>query len=166
MCKRVNGSTKCNQRRHRETGQTPAERFQLEALRALPVITPDLSTTLIEARFIKISGCRSTAIATACRPRICRPPSHHQSRCFPSLSIYDQQQEIVSYPRCWQRGEVLGAERFQKNCSTTGRGRAVGSTTTLDRLAGPGFGKSIYGAWRTTDRSLARQVRELLALIR
>jgi hypothetical protein len=32
-----------NQRRHRETGQTPRERFQLEALRSLPVITPDLS---------------------------------------------------------------------------------------------------------------------------
>jgi hypothetical protein len=26
----------------------------------------------------------------------------------------DEYQEIVSYPRCWQRGQTLGAERFQK----------------------------------------------------
>ena len=30
-----------DQRRHRETNQTPQERFQPEALRALPAITPD-----------------------------------------------------------------------------------------------------------------------------
>jgi hypothetical protein len=27
-----------------------------------------------------------------------------------SVTIYDQYQEITSYARCWQRGQVLGAE--------------------------------------------------------
>jgi hypothetical protein len=31
-----------------------------------------------------------------------------------SVTLYDQYQEIVSYARCWQRGQTLGAERFQK----------------------------------------------------
>ena len=34
-----------NQRRHRETGETPAARFQPETLRALPVIVPDYRDT-------------------------------------------------------------------------------------------------------------------------
>ncbi|MGA8439272.1 MAG: hypothetical protein WB762_32490 [Candidatus Sulfotelmatobacter sp.] len=34
-----------NQRRHRETGETPAARFQPESLRALPVIVPDYRDT-------------------------------------------------------------------------------------------------------------------------
>jgi transposase len=31
-----------------------------------------------------------------------------------SLTIYDQTHEIVSYARCWERGQTFGAERFQK----------------------------------------------------
>jgi hypothetical protein len=30
-----------NQRKHRETGQAPDDRFQPEALRSLPLLTPD-----------------------------------------------------------------------------------------------------------------------------
>jgi Mu transposase-like protein len=37
-----------------------------------------------------------------------------------SLTIYDQQQEIVSYARCWQRGRVLALNAFKKNCSNSG----------------------------------------------
>ena len=31
-----------------------------------------------------------------------------------SVAIYDQHQEIVQYARCWERGQTLGSERFQK----------------------------------------------------
>ena len=29
-----------------------------------------------------------------------------------SVTIYDRVNEIVSYPRCWRRGQTLGADRF------------------------------------------------------
>ena len=31
-----------------------------------------------------------------------------------ALMIYDQHQQVASYARCWQRGQVLGVEHFQK----------------------------------------------------
>jgi len=78
-----------------------------------------------------------------------------------SLTIYDQQQEIVSYPRCWQRGQVLVPSAFKKNCSNNGPRPSGRSATTLDRLAGPA--SEVYlRRLADTDRSLARQVRELL----
>ena len=30
-----------------------------------------------------------------------------------SEAIYDRVNEIVSYPRCWRRGQTLGADRFE-----------------------------------------------------
>ena len=83
-----------------------------------------------------------------------------------SLSIYDQQQEIVSYPRCWQRGQVLGAERFQKELFE--QRAAAERSAAQQRLIGLlGPASEVYlRCLADTDRSLARQVRELLALIR
>ena len=83
-----------------------------------------------------------------------------------SLSIYDQQQEIVSYARCWQRGQVLGAERFQKELFE--QRAAAERSAAQQRLIGLlGPASEVYlRRLADTDRSLARQVRELLALIR
>jgi transposase len=153
-----------NQRRHRETGHTPRERFQLEALCSLPVITPDYRDT-IEALVHK--DLRLSFDGN----RYCVPPRyvgrHLTIKADASLlTIYDQQQEIVSYARCWQRGQVLGAEHFQKELfeQRAAAQRSAAQQRLID-LLGPT--SEIYlRRLADTDRSLARQVRELLALIR
>jgi hypothetical protein len=153
-----------NQRRHRETGQTPRERFQLEALQSLPVITPDYRDTA-EARVHK--DLRLSFDGN----RYCVPPryvGHHLTikADASSLTIYDQQQEIVSYARCWQRGQVVGAEHFQKELFEQ-RAAAERSATQQRLISLLGPTSEIYlRRLADTDRSLARQVRELLALIR
>jgi transposase len=153
-----------NRRRHRETGQTPQERFQLEALHSLPVITPDYRDT-VEALVHK-----DLRIAFDGN-RYCVPPRYVGRHLTikadaSSLTIYDQQQEIVSYPRCWQRGRVLGAERFQKELFE--QRAAAQRSAAQQRLIGLlGPTSEIYlRRLADTDRSLSRQVRELLALIR
>ena len=101
-----------NQRTHRETGQTPDERFQPEALRPLPVLTPDYrdTTEALVHKDLRLSFDGN---------RYCVPPRYVGHKLTvkadsSSVTIYDQQQEIVSYARCWQRGQTFGAERFQK----------------------------------------------------
>ena len=101
-----------NQRRHRETGETPAARFQPETLRALPVIVPDYRDT---AEALVYKDLRLSFDGN----RYCVPPRYVGRRLTikadaSAVTIYDQYQEIVSYARCWQRGQTLGAERFQK----------------------------------------------------
>lgn len=101
-----------NQSRHRETGQTPEQRFQPEALRALPAITPDYRDT---AEALVHEDLRLSFDGN----RYCVPPFYvcrHltlKARAS-SVTLYDQSQDIVSYARCWQRCQTLGAERFQK----------------------------------------------------
>jgi hypothetical protein len=87
--------------------------------------------------------------------------------CFwASVTIYDQQQEIVSYARCWQRGQVLGTERFQKELLEQ-RAAAERSAAQQRLISLLGPTSEIYlRRLANTDRSLARQVKELLALIR
>ena len=101
-----------NQRQHRETGQTPEQRFQPEALRMLPAMVPDYRDTE-QARVFKDLRLYFDG------NRYCAPP-RYVGRYLTikadasSVTLYDQQQEVISYPRSWQRGQVLGAERFQK----------------------------------------------------
>jgi hypothetical protein len=95
-----------NRRRHRETGQFPAERFQLEALRSLPTITPDYRDT-VEALVHK--DLRLSFDGN----RYCVPPRYVGRHLTikadaASLTIYDQQQEIVSYPRWATRAFPTG----------------------------------------------------------
>jgi len=153
-----------NQRRHRETGQTPAERLQLEALHSLPVITPDYrdATEALVHKDLRLSFDGN---------RYCVPPRYVGRHLTikadaSSLTIYDQQQEIVSYPRCWRRGQVYGAERFQKELFE--QRAAAQQSAAQQRLIGwLGPASEVYlRRLADSDRSLARQVRELLALIR
>src|ERR1035441_5321045 len=83
-----------------------------------------------------------------------------------SLVVYDQHQEIVSYARCWQRGEVLGAERFQKELfAQRAAAQRSAAQQRLVRWLGPAC-ELYLQRLADTDRSLARQVRELLELVR
>jgi hypothetical protein len=83
-----------------------------------------------------------------------------------SVTIYDQHQEIVSYARGWHRGQVLGGERFQKEllAQLAAAQRSV-AQQRLVALLGPAC-ESYLRRLADTDHSLARQVGELLALVR
>jgi hypothetical protein len=83
-----------------------------------------------------------------------------------SVTIYDQDQEIVSYARCWQRGQTLGAERFQKELfAQRAAAQRSAAQQRLVSLLGPAS-ESYLRRLADCDRSLTRQVRELLDLIR
>ena len=110
-----------DQRRHRETNQTPQEGFQPEALRALPALTPDYRDV---AEALVHKDLRLSFDGN----RYCVPPRYLGRDLTikadsSSVTIYDQQ--IVSYARCWQRGQVIGGERFKKNCSRNSRRRSA-----------------------------------------
>ena len=153
-----------NRRRHRETGQTPEERFRPEALHLLPAITPDYRDT---ADALVHKDLRLAFDGN----HYCVPPRYvgywlTVKADASSLVVYDQHQEIVSYARCWQRGEVLGAERFQKELfAQRAAAQRSAAQQRLVRWLGPAC-ELYLQRLADTDRSLARQVRELLELVR
>jgi transposase len=153
-----------NQRHHRETGETPAARFQPETLRALPVIVPDYRDT---AEALVHKDLRLSFDGN----RYCVPPRYVGRRLTikadaSAVTIYDQYLEIVSYARCWQRGQTLGAERFQKELlAQLAAAQRSAEQQRLISWLGPAS-ESYLRRLADTDRSLTRQVRELLLLIR
>jgi hypothetical protein len=153
-----------NRRRHRETRQTPEERFRPEALRPLPAVTPDYRDT---AEALVHKDLRLAFDGN----RYCAPPRYVGYKLIVkanahAVTIYDQQQEVVSYARCWRRGQVLGAERFQKEVLAQ-RAAAQRSAAQQRLVAWLGPAAELYlQRLADTDRSLARQVRELLVLVR
>ena len=101
-----------NQRLHRETRQRPCERFRPDCLRPLPALTPDYRDTA-EALVYKDLRLQFDG------NRYCAPPhlvgQHLTVKAdASSVALYHRNQEIVRYPRCWRRGQTLGAERFEK----------------------------------------------------
>jgi transposase len=153
-----------DRRRHRETNQTPQERFQPEALRAVPAITPDY-------RDVAQAWVHKDLRLCFDGNRYCVPPRYVGRQLTikadsSSVTIYDQHQEIVAYARCWQRGQVVGGERFQKELlAQLAAAQRSAAQQRLVALLGPGC-ESYLRRLADTDRSLARQVRELLALVR
>ena len=100
-----------NQRLHRETRERPIDRFQSSALRALPVIPYDYRDK-VEALVYKDLRLHFDG------NRYCVPPRFVGRRLTlkadsSSVTVYDRVNEIVSYPRCWRRGQTLGADRFE-----------------------------------------------------
>ena len=100
-----------NQRLHRETRQRPCERFRPDCLRPLPPLTPDYRDTA-EALVYKDLRLQFDG------NRYCAPPhlvgQHLTVKAdASSVALYHRNQEIVRYPRCWRRGQTLGAERFE-----------------------------------------------------
>jgi hypothetical protein len=83
-----------------------------------------------------------------------------------SVSIYDQHQEVATYPRCWERGQTFGAERFQKELfAQMAAAERSAAQQRLVALLGP-TAQSYLERLADTDRSLTKQVRELFALTR
>jgi transposase len=153
-----------NQRRHRETGQTPEERFRPECLQPVPTIHLDYrdSVDALVHKDLRLSFDGN---------RYCVPPRYVGRRLTvkadsSSVTIYDQHQEIVRYPRCWRRGQTFGAARFQKELfAQMAAAERSAAQQRLVALLGP-VAEEYLRCLANTDRSLARQVRELLTLIR
>jgi transposase len=153
-----------DQRRHRETNQTPQERFQPEALRAVPAIAPDYRDVAQALVHKDLRLCFDGN-------RYCVPPRYIGRHLTikadsSSVTIYDQHQKIVSYARCWQRSQVVGGERFQKELlAQLAAAQRSAAQQRLVALLGPAC-ESYLRRLADTDRSLARQVSELLSLVR
>jgi hypothetical protein len=80
--------------------------------------------------------------------------------------IYDQQTEVVSYCRSWQRGQTFGAERFEKELLAL-RPAAQASAAQQRLVAWLGEPAQTYlRGLADSIRSLHRQVSELLSLVR
>lgn len=153
-----------NQRQHRETGQKPEERFRPESLRPLPALLPDYrdSVEALVHKDLRLSFDGN---------RYCVPPRHVGHKLTvkadaSSVAIYDQHHQVASYARSWQRGQTLGAERFHKELfAQRAAAERSAAQQRLVALLGPAS-QSYLERLADTDRSLTKQVRELLGLIR
>jgi transposase len=153
-----------NQRKHRETGLAPDERFQPEFLRPLPLLHPDYRDTADALVDKQLRLCFDGN-------RYCAPPRYVGRKLTVkadahSVSIYDQSKEVVTYARSWERGRTFGAERFQKELfAQMAAAQRSAAQQRLTQMLGP-TSEYYLRKLAETDRSLTRQVRELLELVR
>jgi hypothetical protein len=158
-----------NRRLHRETRQLPLERFQPEALRPLPIIPYDYrdSSEALVHKDLRLPFDGN---------RYCVPHRYVGRRLTikassSSVAIYDRVEEVVSYARSWRRGQTFGAERFEKVLAEERPAvrRSQAQQRLLDSLDGL-CSRSLVEAYlrdmADTDRSLGRQISELLELMR
>jgi len=158
-----------NQRLHRETRERPAERFKPEALRQLPIIPYDYRDT-VEALVHKDLRLQFDG------NKYCVPHRYVGKRLTvkadaSAVTIYERVTEVVSYPRSWRRGQTFGADRFEKLLAeerpaarrSQAQQRLIDS---LDGLCSRDLLEAYLRDLADTDRSLGRQIGELLELIR
>jgi transposase len=153
-----------NKRIHRETRQIPEERFRPECLGSLPPILPDYRDTAIPL-------VRKDARICFDGNRYCVHPDyggfHLTVRAdSQAVAIYDHDNEVTRYARCWRRGQTLGAERFEKELlEQRPAAQRSAAQRRLILLLGE-TGESYLRQLAQTDRSLSRQIKELLILVR
>src|SRR5579863_10170052 len=158
-----------NQRLHRETRERPIERFQPEAFRPLPIIPYDYrdTTEALVHKDLRLAfdGNRYCVHQRYVGRRLTVKADSG------SVTIYDRVEEVVSYPRSWRRGQTFGADRFEKILAEDrpAARRSQAQQRLLDSLDGL-CSRSLVEAYlrdmADTDRSLGRQISELLELIR
>lgn len=158
-----------NPRLHRETRERPLDRFKPEALRPLPIIPYDYreSTEALVHKDLRLPFDGN---------RYCVPHRYVGRRLTVkadsgSVTIYERTEEVVSYARSWRRGQTFGAERFEKILAEErpAARRSQAQQRLLDSLDGL-CSRSLVEAYlrdmADTDRSLGRQIAELLELMR
>ena len=108
--------------------------------------------------------------------RYCVPPRYVGRRLTlkadsSSVTVYDRVHEIVSYARCWRRGQTLGAGRFEAELAEL-RPAAKRSHAqqrlfdVLENLCSPSVLEAYLRDMADTDRALSRQLAEILELVR
>ena len=158
-----------NQRLHRETRERPIDRFKADALRPLPVIPYDHRDT-VEALVYKDLRLHFDGNRYCVAPRFVGRRLTLKADSS-SVTIYYRTQEIVSYPRCWRRGQTLGADRFEAEVAelrpAAKRSRAQQRLfAILDGVCSQAMLEAYLRDLADTDRALSRQLAELLELIR
>ena len=153
-----------NQRLHRETRQRPDQRFLVESLLPVPALLPDYRDTadpLVRKDLrLEFDGNRYCVPARYIGRRMTVKADSQ------SLTIYHQDREVATYTRCWQRGQTLGAERFEKELLDQ-RPAAHLSRTQQRLVAQLGARAAEYlRNLAQSDRSLPRQIAELNELVR
>lgn len=158
-----------NQRQHRETRQRPIDRFQVAALKPLPVIPYDHRDTaeLLVHKDLRVQFDGN---------RYCVPQRYVGRRLIlkadsSSVTVYDRVNEVVSYARSWRRGQTFGADRFEAELAdlrpAARRSRAQQRLFLfLDGLCSKVMLEAYLRDMADTDRALSRQLTELLELIR
>lgn len=158
-----------NQRLHRETRERPIDRFKADALRPLPVIPYDHRDTVVALvhKDLRLHFDGN---------RYCVPPRYVGRRLTlkadsSSVTVYERVQEIVSYSRCWRRGQTLGADRFEAELAEL-RPAAKRSQAqqrlfaVLENLCSRSVLEAYLRDMADTDRALSRQLTEILELVR
>jgi transposase len=159
-----------NLRMHRETRQRPCDRFRPDCLRPLPALAPDYRDT---AEVLVHKDLRWHFDAN----HYCAPARFIGQRLMAkadasSVALYAPDgSEIVRYARSWQRGQTFGAERFEKELlaqrPAAQRSQAQQRLLALLRgLCPPATVEAYLRGLADSDRSLTRQLRELLELFR
>jgi len=158
-----------NQRLHRETRERPCDRFRLDCLRSLPTLTSDYRDTaeaLVQKHIrLQFDGNRYCAAPSLVGQRLTVKADAS------SVTLYHQDREVVRYPRCWRRGLTLGAERFEKEllARRAAAQRSQAHQRLIALLAGLCPTETVEAYLRglaDSDRSLSRQINELLQLVR
>jgi transposase len=153
-----------NQHIHSETRERPEDRFRQDCLRHVPAIVPDYrdsAEALVHKDLrLQFDGNRYCVPHRFVGQRLTVKATSY------TVSIYHRFEEIVEYPRSWRRGQTFGAERFEKVLAEH-RPAAQRSRTQqrLIALLGENFETYLQGLAQT-DRSLPRQISELLHLVR
>jgi len=154
-----------NVRTHAETRQQPRDRFRADCLRTLPDIDADYRdvATPIVHKDLRLWFDSN---------RYCVPPSAVGRRMTvkadaSSVTIYDQDVELVTYPRCWSRAQTVGADRFRKAvlAQLPKAARSIAQQRLL-HLIGEEVEEYLRGIAEQGNRSLHRQMQELLVLTR
>jgi len=153
-----------NKRIHAETRERPDDRFRAETLRPLPSLVPDYRENVL----VKVH--KDIRLCFDCN-RYCVPRRYVGRTLIvkadsSSVAVYDQENEIIRYPRSWRRGQTFGAERFEEEMLRQRPGAAT--TKGQQRLVafvGPAAETYLRGL-AGTDRSMTHQIRILLALLR
>jgi hypothetical protein len=132
-------------------------------LRPLPVIPYDYRDT-VEALVYKDLRLHFDG------NRYCVPPRFVGRRLTikadsSSVTIYDRVHEIASYPRCWRRGQILGAGRFDGELAemrpAAARSRAQQQFfAVLENLCSHAMVEAYLRDMADTDRALSRQLAE------
>ncbi len=159
-----------NSRLHRETRQRPCDRFRPDCLRPLPALAPDYRDT---AEVFVHKDLRWHFDAN----HYCAPTRWVGQRLIAkadssSVALYDPEgTEIVRYPRCWRRGQTLGAERFEKEllAQRPAARRSQAQQRLLALLRGLCSEETVEAYLRglaDAGHSLTRQLHELLDLFR
>ncbi len=154
-----------NQRRHAETRDTPRDRFRPDCLRPLPDIDADyrdIATPMVhkDLRFCFDGN------------RYCAPPSAVGRRITvkadeSTVTLYEQERELTSYPRSWARAQTIGTDRFRH--AILAQLPAVARSAAQQRLVqwvGTEVEEYLRGIADSGTRSLHRQIQELLVLTR